>query len=81
MADTQTYERDPKLLDRKAVLEVYAQIINPSLTEEWRKALVDEIFDHVDAQGRLLARAGNALVQAGGSLETNLLKEIRRAMS
>ena len=56
-------DHDPKLLDRKAVLEVYAAIINASITDEMRRALASEIFDHVDAQGRLLAQAGNVIWQ------------------
>lgn len=58
----QTYG-DPKLLTRKAVLEVYAAITNRSITDEVHQGLVHEIFEHTDAQGRLLAQAGNLLVK------------------
>jgi hypothetical protein len=50
---------DPHMLNRKAVLEVYAAIINRSITDEVHQALVHEIFEHADAQGRLIARLGN----------------------
>ena len=63
MTANQTYTKDPKLLNRKAVLEVYAAIINRTITDEIHQALVHEIFEHADAQGRLLARAGNLVVK------------------
>lgn len=63
MGDNQTYARDPHLLDRKAVLEVYAAIINRTITDEMHQALAHEIFEHADAQGRLLAKAGNLAVK------------------
>lgn len=76
---------DPKLLDRKAVLEVYAAITNRSITDEVHQALVHEIFEHIDAQGRLLARAGNLLVKHQPLHRDDgaaaLLDEIKRAMA
>jgi len=75
---------DPHLLTRKAVLEVYAAIINRSITDEVHQALVHEIFEHADAQGRLLARAGNLVVKYApkphDAATTDLLEEMKRAM-
>ncbi len=76
---------DPHLLERKAVLEVYAAIINRSITDEVHQALVHEIFEHVDAQGRLLAKAGNLVAKYAprphDALTTDTLEEMKRAMA
>lgn len=57
--------RDPKLLNRKAVLEIYHGLLNRSISDLMLKGLLDEIFDHVDAQGQLLARAVNLIARSG----------------
>lgn len=82
---TLAINRDPKLLDRKAVLEVYAGIINRSISDELHQGLVHEIFEHADAQGRLLARAGNLIARSADTPRDHderlaVLDEIRRAM-
>lgn len=83
---TQTYARDPHLLDREAVLTVYEAIINRSITDEVHQALVHEIFEHADAQGRLLARAGNLIARSSDTPRDHderqrVLAEIKRAMA
>ena len=75
---------DPKLLTRKAVLEVYAGIINRTITDEMHQALVHEIFEHADAQGRLLARLGNLVYRHAprphDAATVAVLDEVRKAM-
>lgn len=76
---------DPKLLKRQAVLEVYHGLLNRSISDLMLKGLLDEIFDHADAQGRLLARAGNLIARSADTPRDHderleVLAEIRRAM-
>lgn len=74
---------DPKLLDHSAVLACYEGLSNDTLTPAYRQAFLHEIFEHIDAQGRLLARAGNLIHKLryeGGPEASAILAEIGRAM-
>lgn len=74
-------EHDPKLLNRGALLECYQHLLNESLTEGYRRALLDEVFDHIDAQGHLLARCGNYINRhQDGEPASFLLAEIHTVM-
>lgn len=85
-AERKSSDTDPKLLPRKAVLQCYEIVSNPSLAEPAHKAIVWEIFEHIDAQGRLLAKCGNFIHNSDPNVHLNpvainLLAEIKKAMS
>ncbi len=79
---------DPKLLSRSGVLACYDMLSNQSLTDAYRQGALHEIFEHVDAQGRLLARAGNYIHKLPGEVGGDhddealaIIAEIKRAMA
>jgi hypothetical protein len=71
-------------LSRSGLLTCYEYLLDSTVTDEWRAALLKEVFDHIDAQGRLLARAGNIIAGSGRSGDAEakaVLAELRKALT
>ena len=73
-------------LSRSGLLTCFEMLSNPTLTDEYRAGVLKEVFDHIDAQGHLLARTGNVLrslsQKAQGDAETHaVMGEIRKAIA